>query len=144
MRKIKRKKEKNKTEIEKRTDGISSKMWGDDLKSLKTVLILSWLAPFISVFLIYLSKAGLSEKIRKIVVKILNMNFTVILIQFFLISIMEPLALAKAPAAVIYTLMAMIFGAAVYWGVSHMIGTVKWLKGEDYSYRFTVNFFKVW
>ena len=111
-------------------------------KSLKVVLLLSWIFPFIAMFIIHLSQKKLPENTKKVVYKILNMNFTVILVQFAVVSVIQPLAYARVPAIIIYTLMAIIAGLSVYWIVSHIIGTVKFLKNEEYSYKFSVNLLK--
>ena len=111
-------------------------------KSLKVVLLLSWIFPFIAMIIIHLSQKKLPENTKKVVYKILNMNFTVILTQFVIISIIQPLVYAKAPAIVIYTLMAIIVGLSIYWIISHIIGTIKFLKNEDYSYKFSLNILK--
>ncbi|WP_172826455.1 hypothetical protein [Leptotrichia sp. oral taxon 498] len=39
-------------------------------------------------------------------------------------------------------LMAIITGLWIYWIISHIIGTVKFLKNEDYSYKFSANILK--
>ena len=39
-------------------------------------------------------------------------------------------------------LMAIITGLWIYWTISHIIGTVKFLKNEDYSYKFSANILK--
>ena len=111
-------------------------------KSLKTILLLSWLFPFIAMFIIHLSKRKLPQKTKEVVYKILNMNFTVILAQFVVVSVIQPLAYARVPAIVIYVLMAIIAGLSAYWIVSHIIGTIKFLRNEDYSYKFSANLLK--
>ena len=100
-------------------------------KSLKVILLLSWIFPFIAMFIIHLSKKKLPEKVKQIVYKILNMNFTVILTQFVIVSAIQPLAL-----------MAIITGLWIYWIISHIIGTVRFLRNEDYSYKFSMDILK--
>ena len=39
-------------------------------------------------------------------------------------------------------LMAIITGLWIYWIISHIIGTVKFLKNEDYSSKFSANILK--
>ena len=111
-------------------------------KSLKVILLLSWIFPFIAMFIIHLSKKKLPEKVKQIVYKILNMNFTVILTQFVIVSAIQPLAYARVPDVIIYVLMAIVAGLGAYWIISHIIGTVRFLRNEDYSYKFSMDILK--
>ena len=72
------------------------------------------------------------------------MNFSVILTQFVLVSILQPLSYARVPGIIIYIFLAAISGLSVYWIVSHIIGTVKFLNNKDYSYKFSANIMKSW
>ena len=141
MRKLKNEK-KAKSFSEKNSEYVNSE--NKISKSLKIVLLLSWILPFIAVFIIHFSRMKLPEKTKEIVCKILNMNFSVMLVQFLLISILQPLAFAKAPAIIIYALMLMLVGLFAYWIISHIIGTIKFLKNEDYSYKFSKEIFKLY
>ena len=38
--------------------------------------------------------------------------------------------------------MGVIVSIFIFGLVSHLLGTIKWAKGEDFSYKFSVNFFK--
>lgn len=142
MRHLKNKKQNKNIENFKEKNIQNSENTKESTKSLKIILLLSWIFPFIAMFIIHLSKKKLPQKTKEAVYKILNMNFTVILVQFAVVSVIQPLAYARVPAIIIYTLMAIIAGLSVYWIVSHIIGTVKFLKNEEYSYKFSVNLLK--
>ena len=113
-------------------------------KSLKILLFLSWILPFYSLFFIYLAKMSLPEKEKGMLCKIMNMNFTVILIEFILVSVIQMLAFSKVPAAIMYTLIAVMLGIFFWAVVSHTVATIKWLKGKDFSYKIVAEFFKPW
>ena len=142
MRHLKNKKQNKNIENfkEKNLQNIESE--SEISRSLKIILLLSWIFPFIAMFIIHMSKKKLPEKTKEVVYKILNMNFTVILVQFVIVSIMQPLAYARVPAIIIYILMTTVAGLSIYWIISHIIGTVKFLRNEDYSYKFSVNIVK--
>ena len=144
MRHLKNRKKSIKTESsnEKIFKNIENK--SKNFRNLKIILLLSWILLFIAVFIIHLSKLKLPEKTKKIVCKILNMNFSVILTQFVLVSILQPLSYARVPGIIIYIFLAAISGLSVYWIVSHIIGTVKFLNNKDYSYKFSANIMKSW
>ena len=144
MRHLKNRKKSIKTESsnEKIFKNIENK--SRNFRNLKIILLLSWILPFIAVFIIHLSKMKLPEKTKKIVCKILNMNFSVILTQFVLVSILQPLSYARVPGIIIYIFLAAISGLSVYWIASHIIGTVKFLNNKDYSYKFSANIMKSW
>ena len=116
----------------------------DEKKSTKILIILSWILPFYGLFFIYLAKMSLYEKAKSMVCKILNFGFTVILIEFMLVSAIQMLAFSKVPGFVIYTLISIILGIFVWAIIEHIIATSKWLKNEDYSYKFTTEIFKPW
>lgn len=139
MRHLKNKKTNKEIENFKNKNLQKEKSVDEIPKSLKVVLLLSWIIPFIAMFIIHLSKMKLPVKTKEVVYKILNMNFTVILTQFVIVSIIQPLAYAKVPAIIIYALLAGIAGLSVYWIISHIIGTIKFLRNEDYSYKFSTN-----
>ena len=84
MRHLKNRKKSIKTESsnEKIFKNIENK--SKNFRNLKIILLLSWILPFIAVFIIHLSKLKLPEKTKKIVCKILNMNFSVILTNLYL------------------------------------------------------------
>lgn len=107
------------------------------------LLLLSWILPFYSLFFIYLAKMELPEKSKIMVCKILNMGFTVILVEFILVSAMQMLIFSGIPA-IVYSLMAVIALIFLWAVANHIIATLKWLKDEDYSYKFTPEFFKPW
>ena len=142
MRHLKNKKQNKNIENfkEKNLQNIESE--SEISRSLKIILLLSWIFPFIAMFIIHMSKKKLPEKTKEVVYKILNMNFTVILVQFVIVSIMQPLAYARVSAIIIYILMTTVAGLSIYWIISHIIGTVKFLRNEDYSYKFSVNIVK--
>ncbi len=111
-------------------------------KEIKFILLISWIFPFFGTFFLYLVRKKLLEKPKSILCKINNMNFTVILVNFILVSIMQTLAFAKVPAYIIFTMMAVITGIFLLGFISHIIATFKWLRGEEFSYRFIGEFFK--
>ncbi len=148
MRKIKKSEnEDSKIDVEKSYRASNEKgsfFIKDEKKSTKILIILSWILPFYGLFFIYLAKTSLYEKAKSMVCKILNFGFTVILIEFMLVSAMQMLAFSKVPGFVIYTLISIILGIFVWAIIEHIIATSKWLKNEDYSYKFTTEIFKPW
>ncbi|MBP6125404.1 MAG: hypothetical protein KBA67_02260 [Leptotrichiaceae bacterium] len=148
MRKIKKSEnEDSKIDVEKSYRASNEKgsfFIKDEKKSTKILIILSWILPFYGLFFIYLAKMSLYEKAKSMVCKILNFGFTVILIEFMLVSAMQMLAFSKVPGFVIYTLISIILGIFVWAIIEHIIATSKWLKNEDYSYKFTTEIFKPW
>ena len=111
-------------------------------KEIKFILLISWIFPFFGTFFLYLVRKKLLEKPKSILCKINNMNFTVILVNFILVSIMQTLTFAKVPAYIIFTMMAIITGIFLLGFISHIIATFKWLRGQEFSYRFIGEFFK--
>ena len=141
MRKLKRirNNDSNYNDIEKLgTDVLGWK----EMKEIRLILIISWIFPFIGTFIMHFARKKLLEKPKEILCKIVNMSFTVILIEFILTNSLQLLAYSGAPALVIYTLMGVIVSIFIFGLVSHLLGTIKWAKGEDFSYKFSVNFFK--
>lgn len=111
-------------------------------KEINFILIISWIIPFFGTFFLYLARKKLFEKPKSILCKINNLNFTVVLVNFILVSILQPLVLAKAPAIAIYILMLIITGIFIYGFISHVIATLRWWNGKDFSYKFVGEFFK--
>ncbi len=112
------------------------------MKEIRFILIISWIFPFFGTLFLYLIRKKMNERSISVLCKIVNMNFTVVFINFILVSILQTLAFAKAPAFIIYSLMVIITGIFIFGFVSHLIGSVKWMKGEDFSYRFSADFLK--
>lgn len=111
-------------------------------KQIKTILLISWLIPFIGLYLMYLSKKTLFEKPKNILCKILNMNFTVILIQFMFTSLLQILLFGRFPNIVVYIALTIFISIFVISFISHIFATIKWLKNEDFNYKFCGDFFK--
>jgi len=141
MRKLKRirNNDSNYNDIEKLGTDV---LGGKEMKEIRLILIISWIFPFIGTFIMHFARKKLLEKPKEILCKIVNMSFTVILIEFILTNSLQLLAYSGAPALVIYTLMGVIVSIFIFGLVSHLLGTIKWAKGEDFSYKFSVNFFK--
>ena len=116
----------------------------NEKKTMKILLLLSWVFPFYSLFFIYLARTALPEKAKSMTCKILNMSFTVILVEFILVSSMQMLAFSKVPGIIIYVLITIISGIFFWAVLSHSAATVKWLNNEDFSYKFTADFFRPW
>ncbi len=112
------------------------------MKEIRFILIISWIFPFFGTLFLYLIRKKMNERSISVLCKIVNMNFTVVFINFILVSILQTLAFAKAPAFIIYSLMVIITGIFIFGFVSHLIWSVKWMKGEDFSYRFSADFLK--
>ena len=112
------------------------------MKEIVFILIISWIFPFIGTFIMHFARKKLLERPKEILCKIVNMSFTIILIEFILTNSLQLLAYSGAPALVIYILMGVIMSIFIFGLVSHILGTIKWAKGEDFSYKFSVNFFK--
>lgn len=141
MKKLKRirNNDSNYNDIEKLGTDV---LGGKEMKEIRLILIISWIFPFIGTFIMHFARKKLLEKPKEILCKIVNMSFTVILIEFILTNSLQLLAYSGAPALVIYTLMGVIVSIFIFGLVSHLLGTIKWAKGEDFSYKFSVNFFK--
>ena len=140
MRKFKKNRTNNLNykDIEKAATDVPNK------KEMKEIvfLIISWIFPFIGTFIMHFARKKLLERPKEILCKIVNMSFTIILIEFILTNSLQLLAYSGAPALVIYILMGVIMSIFIFGLVSHILGTIKWAKGEDFSYKFSVNFFK--
>ena len=124
MRKFKKSRTNNLNykDIEKAATDVPNKK---EMKEIVFILIISWIFPFIGTFIMHFARKKLLERPKEILCKIVNMSFTIILIEFILTNSLQLLAYSGAPAL-----------------VSHILGTIKWAKGEDFSYKFSVNFFK--
>ena len=141
MRKLKKSRTNNLNykDIEKTVTDVPNEK---EMKEIVFILIISWIFPFIGTFIMHFARKKLLEKPKEILCKIVNMSFTVILIEFILTNSLQLLAYSGAPALVIYALMGVIISIFIFGLVSHILGTIKWTKGEDFSYKFSVNFFK--
>ena len=141
MRKLKRirNNDSNYNDIEKLGTDV---LGGKEMKEIRLILIISWIFPFIGTFIMHFARKKLLERPKEILCKIVNMSFTIILIEFILTNSLQLLAYSGAPALVIYILMGVIMSIFIFGLVSHILGTIKWAKGEDFSYKFSVNFFK--
>lgn len=133
----------NKKEIKQENIDNNSFFMQDEQRTLKILLLLSWVLPFISLFFIHITKIKLPHKPKVIMCKILNLNFTVILIMFILISLLQPLALAKVNSSIIYSFIFTFVFVFLYGLISHIIATIKWLSGDDYSFKYSAKFFEV-
>ena len=116
----------------------------DESKTIRILLLLSWIFPFYSLFFIYLARTALPERAKTMTCKILNMSFTVILVEFILVSSLQVLAFSRVPGIIIYTLIIIISGIFFWSVLSHLAATVKWLNNKDFSYRLAADFFKPW
>ena len=141
MRKFKKNRTNNLNykDIEKTVTNMPNKK---EMKEIVFILIISWIFPFIGTFIMHFARKKLLERPKEILCKIVNMSFTIILIEFILTNSLQLLAYSGAPALVIYILMGVIMSIFIFGLVSHILGTIKWAKGEDFSYKFSVNFFK--
>ena len=141
MRKFKKNRTNNLNykDIEKAATDVPNKK---EMKEIVFILIISWIFPFIGTFIMHFARKKLLERPKEILCKIVNMSFTIILIEFILTNSLQLLAYSGAPALVIYILMGVIMSIFIFGLVSHILGTIKWVKGEDFSYKFSVNFFK--
>ena len=91
------------------------------MKEIRLILIISWIFPFIGTFIMHFARKKLLEKPKEILCKIVNMSFTVILIEFILTNSLQLLAYSGAPALVIYTLMGVIVSIFIFGLVSHLL-----------------------
>lgn len=141
MRKFKKSRTNNLNykDIEKAATDVPNKK---EMKEIVFILIISWIFPFIGTFIMHFARKKLLERPKEILCKIVNMSFTIILIEFILTNSLQLLAYSGAPALVIYILMGVIMSIFIFGLVSYILGTIKWTKGEDFSYKFSVNFFK--
>ena len=116
MRKFKKSRTNNLNykDIEKAATDVPNKK---EMKEIVFILIIRWIFPFIGTFIMHFARKKLLERPKEILCKIVNMSFTIILIEFILTNSLQLLAYSGAPA-------------------------IKWAKGEDFSYKFSVNFFK--
>ena len=135
MRKFKKRRTNNLNcnDIEKTVADVPNEK---EMKEIVFILIISWIFPFIGTFIMHFARKKLLEKPKEILCKIVNMSFTVILIEFILTNSLQLLAYSGVPALVIYTLMGVIVSIFIFGLVSHILETIKWAKGEDFSYKF--------
>ena len=129
----------NYNDIEKAATDVPNKK---EMKEIVFILIISWIFPFIGTFIMHFARKKLLERPKEILCKIVNMSFTIILIEFILTNSLQLLAYSGAPALVIYILMGVIMSIFIFGLVSHILGTIIWAKGEDFSYKFSENLFK--
>lgn len=111
-------------------------------KQVKFVLLISWIFPFFGLFFLHFSRKALYDKPKEILCKIINMEFTSIIILFILTSLLNTLAFSKVSGIIILFVTLIMLGILIYAVVSHIKGTLKWLKGEDFSFKYSVEFFK--
>ncbi|MDO5089347.1 MAG: hypothetical protein Q4D53_06130 [Leptotrichiaceae bacterium] len=143
MRKIKKEKTEIPNNMKKHSDPTDNDFHNTDImKQIKFILLVSWIFPFFGLSFLHFVRKTLHEKPKKILCKILNMEFTSILILFIMVSLLNTLALAKVNGIFIFIFVIFILLILTYSVISHIIGTLKWLKGEDYSFKFSAEFFK--
>ena len=125
MRKFKKRRTNNLNcnDIEKTVADVPNEK---EMKEIVFILIISWIFPFIGTFIMHFARKKLLEKPKEILCT----------------NSLQLLAYSGVPALVIYTLMGVIVSIFIFGLVSHILETIKWAKGEDFSYKFSVNFFK--
>ena len=111
-------------------------------KQIRFILLISWILPFFGLFFLHFSRKTLHDKPKEILCKIINMEFTSIIILFILTSLLNTLAIAKVSGIILLFITVIMLGILIYAVISHVIGTLKWSKGEDYSFKYSLEFFK--
>lgn len=111
-------------------------------KQIRFIILISWIFPFFGLFFLHFSRKALYDKPKEILCKIINMEFTSMIILFILTSLLNTLAIAKVSGIILLFITIIMLGILIYSVISHITGTLKWLKGEDYSFKYSVEFFK--
>lgn len=142
MRKLKKEKIKNLNAPKNSSNLANNFLNPEVMKQIKFILLISWIFPFFGLSFLHFARKTLYEKPKEILCKILNMEFTSILVLFITVSLLNTLALAKVNAIIIIIFAIFILTVLAYTVISHIIGTLKWLKGEDYSFKYSAEFFK--
>ena len=110
----------------------------------KRILLLAWIIPFFALFLMHMGRKKMPEQSKKIMCKILNLEFTASLILTLYMSALNTIILLdknqKSTLPFIMIVIFLVF-VSIFIGIK-AVGTAKWLKGEDYSFKKVIRFFK--
>ncbi len=110
----------------------------------KRILLLAWIIPFFALFLMHMGRKKMPEQSKKIMCEILNLEFTASLILTLYMSALNTIILLnkdqKSTLPFIMIVIFLIF-VSIFIGIK-AVGTAKWLKGEDYSFKKVIRFFK--
>ena len=110
----------------------------------KRILLFAWIIPFFALFLMHMGRKKMPEQSKKIMCEILNLEFTASLILTLYMSALNTIVLFnKNQKSTLPLVMIIIFLVIVLiFVVIKAMATIKWLNGEDYSFKKVIRFFK--
>ena len=110
----------------------------------KRVLLLGWLIPFFALFLMHMGRKKMPEQSKKILCEILNLEFTAsLLLTLYVSGLNTFLLLVKDKnSPLLFVILFIFIALIILFVVAKAVATNKWLKGEDYSFKKVIRFFK--
>ena len=110
----------------------------------KRILLLGWLIPFFGLFLVHIARKKMPEQTKKILCEILNLEFTASLALTLYVSGLNTflLSVKNRNSPLLFVILFIFIALIALFVTAKAIATAKWLRGEDYSFKKVIRFFR--